>query len=101
MADRADLQNFLESILGSKNVYCDPPESVRMNYPAIRYSRSKINNTFANNSVYRQDNRYEVIVMYYDPDSELPGLISRLPNCTHDRAYVKDNLHHDVFTLYF
>lgn len=101
MADRADLQILLENILGSRNVYCDPPESVRMNYPAIRYSRSKIDNTFANNSVYRQDNRYEVIVMYYDPDSELPGLISRLPKCSHDRSYVSDNLHHDVFTLYF
>lgn len=101
MADRADLQILLENILGSRNVYCDPLESVRMNYPAIRYSRSKIDNTFANNSVYRQDNRYEVIVMYYDPDSELPGLISRLPKCSHDRSYVSDNLHHDVFTLYF
>lgn len=101
MADRADLQILLENILGSRNVYCDPPESVRMNYPAIRYSRSKIDNTFANNSVYRQDNRYEVIVMYYDPDSELPGLISRLPKCSHNRSYVSDNLHHDVFTLYF
>ena len=101
MARRADLQILLESILGSRNVYYDPPESIRMNYPAIRYKRSKIANTFANNSVYKQNNRYEIIVMYYDPDSELPGIISRLPMCAHDREYVVDNLHHDVFTLYF
>lgn len=101
MANRPDLQTLFEELLGSPNVYFDPPESVKMNYPAIRYSRSKINNTFANNSVYKQDNRYEVIVIYRDPDSELPGIISRLPMCSHDRAYVSDNLHHDVFTLYF
>ena len=100
MARRADLQILLESILGSRNVYYDPPESVRMNYPAIRYKLSKINNTFANNSVYKQNTRYEIILMHDDPDSELVGVISRLPMCTHDRSYIVDNLHHDVFTLY-
>lgn len=101
MARRADLQILLENILGSRNVYFDPPESARMNYPAIRYKRSKITHTFANNSAYRQNNRYEIILMYDDPDSELPEIISKLPMCAHDRAYIADNLHHDVFTLYF
>lgn len=101
MANRLDLQTLFEDILGSRNVYHDPPESVKMNYPAIKYSRSKINTSFANNSAYMQNNRYEVIVIYNDPDSELPGRISRLPMCVHDRSYVVDNLHHDVFTLYF
>lgn len=101
MANRLDLQTLFEELLGSHNVYFDPPESVKMNYPAIKYSRSKINTSFANNSAYMQNNRYEVIVIYNDPDSELPGRISRLPMCVHDRSYVVDNLHHDVFTLYF
>lgn len=101
MANRLDLQTQFEEFLGSRNVYFDPPESVKMNYPAIRYSRSNINNTFANNSVYKQDNRYEVTLIYKDPDSDLPSRMSRLPMCRHDRHYVADNLHHDVFTLYF
>lgn len=101
MAERLDLQTLLENILGSRNVYFDPPESVKMQYDAIRYSRSKIDNTFANSSVYKQDNRYEVIAIYRNPDSDLPGKLSRLPMCSHDRHYVSDNLHHDVFTLYF
>lgn len=101
MASRLNLQSLLENILGTRNVYFDPPESVKMQYDAIRYSRSKIVNTFANDTVYKQDNRYEVVAIYRDPDSELPGKISRLPRCTHDRHYVADNLHHDVFTLYY
>lgn len=101
MADRLELQTLLEEILGSENVYFDPPESKKMSYPAIRYSRNRINNRFADNSVYKQDLRYEVIAIYRDPDSDLPLKISRLPKCAHDRAYVADNLHHDVFTLYF
>lgn len=101
MANRLNLQTAFEKLLGSRNVYFDPPESVKMNYDAIRYSRSKIENTFANDSVYKQDDRYEVIAIYRNPDSDLPRKISRLPKCTHDRHYVADNLHHDVFTLYY
>ena len=101
MGDRLELQALFEEILESENVYFGPPESKKMNYPAIRYSRSKIENTFANNSVYKQYDRYEVIAIYKDPDDELPRKISRLPRCSHDRHYIADNLHHDVFTLYF
>lgn len=101
MADRPDLQTFFEDLLGSRYVYKDPPESVRMSYPAIKFSRAKIDNTFANNRVYKQDDRYEVIAIYRDPDDELPRKISRLPMCVHDRHYIADNLHHDVFTLYY
>lgn len=101
MTNRPDLQTLFESILGSRNVYYDPPESVKMQYDAIRYSRKKIDNRFANNNVYKQDNVYEVIVIYRDPDSDIPIKISKLPMCNHDRHYVADNLHHDVFTLYY
>ena len=101
MANRPDLQAMLEEILGSRNVYFDPPESVRMKYPAIRYSRKKIGNTYANNSVYRQNNSYELIVIYDDPDSDLPIRISTLPFSSHDRSYKANNLYHDVFTIYY
>lgn len=101
MANRTDLQTLLEDILGSRNVYYNPPESVKMNYDAIRYKRKTINSIFANNFVYTQNNCYELIAIYRDPDSELPIKLSRLPKCSHDRQYVVNNLIHDVFTLYF
>lgn len=101
MANRLDLQTLFEELLGSRNVYYDPPESVKMQYDAIRYSRDKIENDHANDSVYMQNIRYEVTAIYRDPDCDLPMKISRLPKCTFDRHYVSDNLHHDVFTLYY
>ena len=101
MANRLDLHAELERILGSKNVYFQPPQSVQMKYPAIRYSRSNIENNFANNSVYKQDDAYEVIVIYKDPDSDIPRKISQLPRCRFNRHYTADNLNHDAFTLYF
>ena len=37
MAPRLDLQKLLVELLGSDNVYFQPPPSVQMNYPAIVY----------------------------------------------------------------
>lgn len=101
MANRLDLQAKLEGLLGSRNVYYDPPESVVMSYDAIRYHRRKIDNTFANDAVYKQDDSYEIVAIYRNPDSDLPRKISQLPKCVHDRHYKANNLIHDVFTLYW
>lgn len=101
MASRLSLQTLLEEILGSRNVYYQPPPSVQINYDAIIYSRKAIENTYANNAVYKQHNAYEIIVIYRNPDSDLPVKISQLPMCSFDRNYTADNLNHDVFTLYY
>lgn len=100
MGSRIELQDLLENILGSRNVYFQPPASVHIDYDAIVYSRKNIENTFANNSVYKQNDAYEIIAIYEDPDSDLPRKLSKLPMCSFDRHYTADNLNHDVFILY-
>lgn len=101
MGSRLELQTLLEGILGSRNVYFQPPASIRMNYPAIVYSRSDIVNTHANNAVYAQTKAYEVVVIDFDPESQIVDKVSKLPMCMFDRHYTVDNLNHDVFVLYF
>lgn len=101
MASRLKLQSELEELLGSRNVYFQPPASLEMKYPAIVYQRSNIRNTFANNSVYKQNDAYEIVVIYKDPDSDIPRKVSLLPLCSFDRHYVADNLNHDTFTIYY
>ena len=101
MASRLDLHEILCSILGSRNVYFQPPESIKLEYDCIIYSRKNIDNVFADNSVYRQHDSYEVIIIYEDPDSDIPRKLSLLPMCSFDRHYTSDNLNHDVFTLYY
>lgn len=101
MEKRLELDALLHGILGSDEVYFQPPESVKMRYPAIRYERSRIDNVYADNSVYIQKIPYLITVMYEDPDSELPILISKIPGCQHDRAYKSNNLNHDVFVLHY
>lgn len=101
MGRRLNLHEELCLLLGTRNVYFNPPESVRMKYDAIRYTRKSIENRHANDSVYHQRDCYEVTAIYQDPDSNLPREISKLPLCRFDRHYVADNLCHDVFTLYY
>ena len=76
MEKRIELHEIFCNILETRNVYYQPPESVKMKYPAIVYSRSDINNTFADDKVYIQSNAYEVTVIDEDPDSEIVKKIS-------------------------
>ena len=101
MESRLKLQILLESILENRNVYYQPPSSIRMSYPAIVYSRNNIDNYHADNSIYKQEKSYNIIVIDEDPDSDIVNKISKLPRCRFDRHYTSDNLNHDSFTLYF
>lgn len=99
MGSRLELQKLLESILGSRNVYYQPPESIKIKYPAIIYSRNNIDNNFADDIVYMQNHTYQIIVIDANPDSEIVNKISKLPMCRYNRHYTSDNLNHDVFIL--
>lgn len=101
MASRLDLQQLLEDTLGSRNVYFQPPESMKIQYPAIVYSRDSIDNDFADDSVYRQIHSYQIIVIDKDPDSEIVDKLSKLPTCKFRRHYKTDNLNHDIFIIKF
>lgn len=101
MASRLNLQTELEKILGSRNVYFQPPASVQMKYPAIRYSLQNIENRHADNLSYKQAKAYELILIDPDPDSEYVDKILQLPYCRFDRFYPADNLNHYVFTIYY
>lgn len=94
-----ELQTKFENLLGSRNVYYNPPTSIHMEYDAIVFKRSRINNQSANNNVYRQLYAYEVTVITYDPDALIIEKISKLPHCRFDRNFVNDNLYHNVFTI--
>ena len=101
MSNRTNLQADLERILGSRNVYYQPPESVKINYPAIIYSCSDIDVRHANDKTYMMTRRYEIIVIDKKPDNSVIDTLLKLPLCSYDRHYVSDNLYHDVLTLYY
>lgn len=101
MEKRIMLQNLLEKILGNRQVYFQPPESVSMSYPAIKYSRSNMNVKHADDSIYLQRVRYEIIVIDRKPNNQIIEELLKLPYCSYDRGYKANNLNHDVLTLYY
>lgn len=101
MGTRLELQSKLEEILGSRQVYYQTPETVKMEYPAIVYFRVKIQTGNANDGVYLKTNKYSIIVISKRPEDSLIDRILGLSYCMHERAYKFDNLYHDVFVLYF
>lgn len=101
MGTRLELQNKLEEILGSRQVYYQSPETVKMEYPAIVYFRDKIRTDNADDRAYLKTKKYSVIVISKRPEDSLIDRILGLSYCVHERAYKSDNLYHDVFTLYF
>ena len=99
---RAELGDRLEEILGSSNVYFEPPETVKLNYPCIIYERSAGDTIFANNKPYRFKVRYTVTAISRKADNPVVEVLAMsLPSIQYDRHFVSDNLHHDVFEVYY
>jgi len=101
MAQRLQLHSLLKTILGSDNVYFQPPASLSMKYPCIMYRRDSDKTIFSDNLVHNRRIRYQVTYIDKNPDSAIPESIAQLPLCRFDRFYVADNLNHDVFNIFF
>lgn len=100
--DRRDLSPIFKDILGNNNVYFQSPAPHMLKYPCILYEIDKRDSYFANDSVYRDLNRYTVTLIGKDPDND--AYIDKLINlqyCYHERRFISDNLYHDVFVLYY
>ena len=100
MNRRAALDAMLKEIEGV-HVYYQPPASVQMVYPAIRYERARVDNWHADNNPYMHAVGYELTVIDRNPDSPIVDFISRLPKCRWNRHYTANNLNHDVFIIYY
>lgn len=100
-ASRLKLQSKLEELLGSRNVYYNPPESVKMEYDAIVYSKKTIDVKRASNTIHTMKDCYELIVISRKPDNPVIQKLLELPYCSYDRPYKSNNLNHDVLTLYY
>lgn len=101
MGQRLDLHEELCTILGSRNVYFQPPTGFKMVYPCIVYSLSNIDTRFAENRPYVHFLKYTVTSIDRDPESETPHKLADLPMSSHNQQFVNDNLYHNVFTIYY
>lgn len=98
---RIELQQVLEDLLGSRNVYFQPPASLRMAYPAIVYEWDNESVRYADNVRHRVHRRYSVTSIDRDPDSLTPDKIAQLPYASFAQSFKANDLNHVVYNLYF
>ena len=98
---RLTLQTKLEDLLGSNHVYYQPPENLKMEYPAIRYSKSDEEDIYANNIKYLSMSVYDLVVIDKKPDNPVIKKLLELPYSEFDRHYVADGLNHDIIRLLY
>ena len=96
---RLSLQAYLKT--KTANVYYQPLEDVKLKYPCIVYSKTRIDGTFANDDVYKLDHAYLVVYLTFDPDDPLIDTLAKTPKCRFQREYVVNGLYHDAFIIYW
>lgn len=102
MATRLELQSELEEILGSSEVYYQPPSNKTLKYPCIIYDLSNTDVIPADNRKYIKTNRYHVKHLYKSLTNELKDtILDRFMMISHDNRMKVDGIYNDDFTLYF
>lgn len=95
------LRAKLIEILGSENVYYNPPSNKRMNYDAIRVTLDDIEQSYADNIVYARNRRYQLTYIGYLLKDEVINKLLDLPYASFDRSYKADNLDHYIIHIYW
>lgn len=94
-----DFRDLLIDASGLSRVYFQPPS--KLVYPCIVFQRDDKKDTHANNQIYNVMTRYRVTVIDPDPDSPIPGKISKMRYSSFSTHFVADNLNHDVYVIYY
>lgn len=101
MDRRVNLQNSLEVLLGSGNVYFQPPDNVTLSYPAIVYKLDDMETRHANDLPYTINVRYQLTYIDRRPNSPVLEKLVRLRSCSFDRAFTSEGLNHAIYNLYY
>lgn len=102
MADRLLLQEELEDVLGSANVYFQPPESIKLEFPCIIYKRNRPYNQYADNLSYLFMNSYNILYIDSDPDNDMTERMRHhFSRLNIGSPYVADGRYHHPFDLYY
>lgn len=102
MASRLELHAKLLSLMEGNKVYFQPPESVKLKYPCIVYSRKSGDTKYADDNPYNYIQDYQLTIIDNDPDSRfVRKLALAFPMIRHANFFIKDNLNHDVYILFY
>ena len=99
---RLKLHEELCDLLGSRNAYFQPPESIKLTHPCIVYSRSNIRIRKADNRIYNGMDEYEITHITPDPDDPFhDSIMNHFEMISYDRGFTSDNMYHNVYRIYY
>ena len=99
---RLEFHQKLIEILGSNQVYFQPPETIKMKYPAIVYDLYRVNQRFADNKTYRLMPAYIVTIIERNSDVNwIDTILLNFEYSSMERTYIADNLVHYSFIIYY
>jgi len=91
---------ILVDILGSPNVYFQPPDDSRMQYPCLVYELEDVATQHADNGPYSMHDRYQVTFIRQKPDSPVKRKLLGLPLSSFSRHFATSGLNHDVYVIH-
>ena len=104
MRNRLKLHEELQElgIVNAKQIYFQPPESIKLKYPCIIYHLTGVNVQHADDTKYLSKNRYTLTIISTDPDNDIAEkIVEHFPYSRFDRRYRAENLYHDSVELFY
>lgn len=95
-----DLLHSLRQVVNHDRVYFQPPENLKIGYPAIVFHLSKIEIDRASDVPYKGAKEYSVTLITKDPEPDVIDEILKIPYSSLDTTYISDGMNHFVFTVY-
>lgn len=100
---RLELHEKLCELLGSRNVYYQPPSNIKMKYPCIVYHPNPSEDRYADNLRYLVYYSYNVQIIAHDPEYPLfDSFPDNFMFCTEvPSRFESENLNHTNYKLYY
>ena len=95
-----DLLHPLRQAVQHNRVYFQPPENLKIEYPAVVFHLSKIEIDHASDAPYKGAMEYSVTLITKDPEPDVINEILKIPYSSLDTTYISDGMNHFVFTVY-
>lgn len=95
-----DLLHLLRKAVDHDRVYFQPPENLKLGYPAIVFHLTKIKVDHADDVPYKGAREYMITLISKDPEPNALEEILKIPYTTLDSTYISDGMNHFVFTSY-
>lgn len=96
------LHDEFKEALGIKNIYFQPPTSIKMKYPCLVYKLDIPRMENADDRVYKKTWRFQLTYITKDPDDiMIDKILDHFSMISFSRNYVTDNLIHNIYNLYY